>query len=65
MATYKNNGFTKRNYDCTNIVACVTDENPNERGDWKQLDWQIATDGILNGLTKLYICNGVAYYGYL
>ena len=65
MATFKNNGFTKRNYECTNLVACVTDANPKENGDKKHLDWQPAVDGVLNGLTKLWICDGVAYYGYI
>lgn len=64
MATFKNNGFTKRNYESTNIVACVTDGDPKKQGDKVRIDWTPAVDGVLNGLTMLWICDGVTYYGY-
>ena len=58
MTTYKNINFTKRNYDCTNIVACVAESAPNE-------NWVECDESVLDGLMKLHSINGVAYYGYL
>jgi hypothetical protein len=65
MNTYRNSNFTKRNYDCTNIVACRTEHNPSERGDKTNIAWTPAVDEVINGLTMLWICDGVEYYGYL
>lgn len=61
MATFKNKNFTKRNYECTNVVACVADEapvTPDNR-------WQPAAESTLNGLEQLYVQAGVRYYGYM
>ena len=30
MQTFKNIYYTSRNYDCTNIVACVAEVAPND-----------------------------------
>ncbi len=58
MRTFRNKHFTKRDYDCTNIVACVAAECPNE-------NW-IEDDKIdLGRLTMLYRQGDVFYYGYL
>jgi hypothetical protein len=59
MKTYKNINFKKRDYDCTNIVACKANANPNTER------YIVCSDSILTGLTKLYIQNDVIYYGYL
>lgn len=61
--TFKNKHFTKRDYECTNIVACVSDK-PIEAGEYGEV-YVPADDSILNGLTMLYIQAGVQYYGYL
>ena len=58
MTTYRNTKFTTRNYDCTNVVACVASAAPASH-------WQPADESILSGLTQLYRENGVTYYGYL
>lgn len=61
MATFKNKNFTKRNYECTNIVVCVADKapvTPDNR-------WQPVDESALNGLEPLYVQAGVRYYGYM
>lgn len=58
MKTFRNKNFTKRDYECTNIVACVAWEAPGE-------NWTSCDDGILKGLTKLYREGDVSYYGYM
>ena len=58
MKTYRNTNFTKRDYEGTNIVACQAEQAPGEA-------WELATEGILNGLTQLWIQGGVRYFGYL
>lgn len=58
MQAFKNTQFTKRNYDCTNIVACVADQAPNE-------NYAPSDEAVLNGLMHLYTQSGVRYYGYL
>jgi len=59
MTVYKNKNFTKRDYECTNVVACMAEKNPNEQHYTK------GSDADLNGLTQLWIEGGVRYYGYL
>ena len=60
--TFKNKNWTRRNYECTNKVACVAVVAPDE-------NWTPADASILDGLTKLYIeglgADSVAFYGYL
>jgi hypothetical protein len=58
MKTYRNTKFVKRDYECTNIVACVAESAPASH-------WEQADASIISGLTKLYTQNGVAYYGHL
>lgn len=55
---YKNKNFTKRDYECTNIVACVGASAPNE-------NYVEADENILYGLNHVFTQNGVQYYGYL
>jgi hypothetical protein len=56
--TYRNINFARRNYECTNIVACVADAAPGE-------NWQECDETILRGLTQLWIEKGVRYFGWL
>lgn len=58
MTTYRNTKFTRRDYECTNIVACVAVTAP-------AANWEPADESILSGLTKLYTQGGVTYYGHL
>lgn len=59
MTTYINKHFTKRNYECTNIVACVAEANPDAA------KWEVADASVLAGLTQLWTERGVRFYGYL
>ncbi len=56
--TYKNKHFTKRDYEATNIIACVAEVAPDD-------NWIEADESVLKGLTQLWIEKDVRYYGYL
>ena len=62
MTYFKNSNFTKRNYECTNLVVCEAESAPADY--WVECD-----ESEKNGLELLYreFANGesVAYYGYL
>jgi hypothetical protein len=58
MKTFRNIHSTKRDYECTNVVACTAEQAPNE-------NWVEADDSILAPLDMLCIERGVTYYGYL
>ena len=58
MNTYKNKNYTTRNYECTNVCACVAENAPNE-------NWQECEESYINGMTQLWIENGVRYYGFM
>lgn len=58
MAYFKNKNFTKRNYECTNIVACQAEQAPDE-------NYVPADESVVAGLTPLWIENGVKYFGHL
>jgi len=58
MQTFKNIYYTSRNYDCTNIVACVAEVAPND-------NWQPTDETVLAGLEHLWTEGGVRFYGYL
>lgn len=58
MQTFKNKHFTKRDYECSNIVACVAETAPDD-------NYVPADATVLEGLTQLWIQSGVRYYGYL
>jgi len=58
MKTFKNKNFTKRDYECTNIVACVAETAPND-------NWIESDPSILEHLAKLHTENGVQFYGYM
>lgn len=62
MAFFKNTNFTKRDWEFTNIVACVSERAPN-------FNWIPADESILSNLTQIHIAteNGreVRYFGHL
>lgn len=47
----------KRNYECTNVVACVADEPP--------AGYVLADESLLIGKTQLWIEGGIRYFGWL
>lgn len=58
MQVFRNTKFTKRDYETTNIVACVAESAPGDH-------WQTADDSSLVDLQHLYTQAGVRYYGYV
>jgi hypothetical protein len=58
MNTYRNTGYAKRDYETTNVVACVAEVAPGS-------NWEPADESILSGLESLWVQDGVRYYGYL
>jgi hypothetical protein len=61
MKTFKNKNFTKRDYEATNVVACVAEQAPVTTDN----RWQPANESVLDGLELLYVQAGVRYYGYM
>ena len=61
MAIYRNINYTRRDYECTNIIACESADRVPPEPYWERTE----DDAILNGLTMLYMNNGIAYYGHL
>lgn len=55
---YKNKNYVKRNYECTNLIACVANEAPDD-------NWILSDNEILKNLTKLYKEKNVVYFGHL
>ena len=47
--TFKNKHFTKRDYECTNVVACIADQAPNENY------IECCQDVITPSMTQLWI----------
>ena len=58
MKTFKNTSFTKRDYECTNVIACQGDVAP--AGTWAECD-----ESILAGLKPLWIIAGVQFFGHM
>src|SRR5580692_8094028 len=55
MQDFRNKHFTKRDYESTNIVACMAESAPDE-------NWTPANEPqVLNGLTYLWTEAGVQY----
>ena len=61
---FRNKNYTDRNYEATNVIACVvTSQAPDDfiLGD----RWVADPDLIISNLTHLYTQSGVRYYGHL
>ena len=60
MRTFRNANFVKRDYDCTNIVFCQAENKPGP-------DWYVCDEKEIDqrGCEKLYIEDGITYFGYL
>ena len=61
MTIYRNANYKVRDYEATNIVACIAEDGRKPDGEY----WVEATKYVLSGLTPLWIQNGVQYYGHL
>lgn len=61
---YRNTQFTKRNYECTNVVACeLVDLDAKIPENYEAADAAFAA--YVRNLTPLWIESGIRYYGYL
>lgn len=58
MKTFRNTNFTKRNYECSNVVACQGSVAPGPQ-------WVECGESILANLQQLWLTNGVRYFGWL
>ena len=58
---FRNTRFTTRNYECTNIAACI----PVDDGAKVPDGYEVAPSAILNGMQPLWIEAGIQYWGWL
>lgn len=60
MKTFKNINFKSRDYECTNIVFCFSENAPNS-------NWIECSEFEISKMKceKLYSHNGIIYYGYM
>lgn len=58
---YRNTRFTKRNYECTNIAACIPVEESARVPD----GYEVAPSEILDTMQPLWIEAGIQYWGWL
>ena len=61
MKTFRNANFTKRSYDCVDIVACQAEQPPASNG----VEWVEADESILAGLHPLWRQAGAMFYGHM
>lgn len=61
---FRNAAYHGRDPDCANVVACVAYEKPEHGLSGQPMDWVPSAPGILDGLDKLGVVAGVAFYGY-
>lgn len=61
MKTYRNANWVKRNYECTNVVACISPVKPTSG----HAEWVESDESILEGLTMLHSIGAATFYGYL
>jgi hypothetical protein len=59
MNAYRNTKFVNRDYECTNIVACLAESKPDQE------HWEPCEHTIFVGLTRLWTERGVHYYGFM
>lgn len=67
MIYWRNTNFTKRNYECTNVVFATTNEGGSPQGNgWEDCGEHMPDDlANLPHCQMLYAQSGVRYYGYL
>ena len=65
MNVFLNANFTKRNPDCTNVVAFVADKIEQVRAVAPNAKIVLGEKSDLARLERLWVQGGVAFYGYL
>jgi hypothetical protein len=60
MKTFKNINFTKRDYDCTNIVFCQAENAPDVN--WVECEEMSIKLAKCN---QLYTSDNVTYFGFI
>ena len=60
MKTFKNIHYTKRDYECTNVVYATGNNAPSDTENWIE-----TTEEIPPTMSKLWIEGGVQFYGFL
>ena len=58
---YRNIRFTKRDYECTNVAACIPIEDSAKVPD----GYEVAPASILSTMQPLWIESGIQYWGWL
>ncbi len=58
MKTFRNKNFTKRNYECTNVVICQAESAPD--ANWIECD-----ESEIKGMAQLWTTNGVRFFGWM
>ena len=61
MTTFKNNNFTKRDYEATNIVFVQCESNPDS-SKWTEVDQSQLDATTCN---HLYTQDGIRYFGWM
>lgn len=66
MAYFRNPAYRGRLGDCMQVVAAVAPNKPAHGLNGQPFEWEPAAGpAILDGLDKLGVVAGVAFYGYL
>lgn len=65
MQIFRNKNYTKRDYECTNIVSCMADSIPTDGIEWIPTTHEELNSLLRSPVQMLYIQAGVYYYGYL
>ena len=67
LKVFKNKNFTKRDYECTNLVYAVGETQPE--GDfWEETKEFESVDNDIEfatNTTSLYVSCGIRYFGYM
>jgi hypothetical protein len=67
MTIWRNGNYTKRNYDCTNVVCCVTEDNNFPTASGKPIPgiWNKDNMFDISILTPLYAIGNAHFHGYM
>ena len=67
MPWYRNSNWTKRDYDCTNVVACEAPSKPDFGWNGAPADYWTPTsrEFLPNRLEEIGSMKGVKFWGYL
>lgn len=58
---YRNTRFTKRNYECTNVAACI----PVDANAKVPEHYEVVSSDFISNMTPLWIEGGIQYWGWL